>query len=145
MVEWVEDELVAAWLGVAESTVERECRERDLLQKTTEEEAGFFLFLDPIFSSLRSSTEHLFIGSGRGSSRLHRGKISALDLVGKDPNRWFKVASLSCQIYRKRLPELTSSRRHLCRGVVIHPETFTWDFRRTTGDPFRASFVRFDG
>jgi hypothetical protein len=67
VVEWVEDELVAAWLGVAESTVERECRERDLLQKTTEEEAGFFfLFLDPIFSSLRSSTKHLFIGSGRG-------------------------------------------------------------------------------
>jgi hypothetical protein len=67
VVEWVEDELVAAWLGVAESTVERECRERDLLQKTTEEEAGFFFFfLDPIFSSLRSSTEHLFIGSGRG-------------------------------------------------------------------------------
>ena len=33
MVERVEDELVAAWLGVAESTVERECRERDLVQK----------------------------------------------------------------------------------------------------------------
>jgi len=33
VVERVEDELVAAWLGVAESTVERECRERDLLQK----------------------------------------------------------------------------------------------------------------
>jgi len=33
VVERVEDELVAAWLGVAESTVERKCRERDLLQK----------------------------------------------------------------------------------------------------------------
>jgi hypothetical protein len=33
VVERVVDELVAAWLGVAESTVERESRERDLLQK----------------------------------------------------------------------------------------------------------------
>jgi hypothetical protein len=32
-VERVKDELGVAWLGVAESTVERECRERDLLQK----------------------------------------------------------------------------------------------------------------
>ena len=63
---------------------------------------------------------------------MHRVKMLALDSVGKDPNHWFKVASLSCQIYRKRLPELTSSRR-------------PWDFRRTTGDPYRASFVRFDG
>jgi len=49
----VKGELVEAWLGVAESTVERECRERDLLQKKTGEEAGFFRFLDPSFSSLR--------------------------------------------------------------------------------------------
>jgi hypothetical protein len=49
VVEWVEDELVAAWLGVAKSTVERECRERDLLQKTTEEEAGFFFIFGPDF------------------------------------------------------------------------------------------------
>jgi hypothetical protein len=51
-----------------ELSVERDkCeRERDVLQKTTKEEAGFFFFLDSIFSSLRSSTEHLFIGSGRG-------------------------------------------------------------------------------
>jgi hypothetical protein len=33
VVERVEDKLVAAWPRVAESTVERECRERDLLQK----------------------------------------------------------------------------------------------------------------
>jgi hypothetical protein len=31
--ERVKDELVLAWLGVAKSTMERECRERDLLQK----------------------------------------------------------------------------------------------------------------
>jgi len=29
----VADELVAGWLGVIKSTVERECRERDLLQE----------------------------------------------------------------------------------------------------------------
>jgi len=33
VVERVADELVAGWLGVAESMVERECRERDLLQE----------------------------------------------------------------------------------------------------------------
>jgi hypothetical protein len=33
VVERVADELVAGWLGVAENTVERECRERDLLQE----------------------------------------------------------------------------------------------------------------
>jgi hypothetical protein len=31
VVERVADELVAGWLGVTESTVERECREKDLL------------------------------------------------------------------------------------------------------------------
>ena len=29
-------------------------------------------------------------------------KISAIDSVGKDPNRWFKVSILSCQICRKK-------------------------------------------
>jgi len=53
VVKRVKGELVEAWLGVAESTVERECRERDLLQKKTGEEAGFFRFLDPSLSSLR--------------------------------------------------------------------------------------------
>ena len=33
MVERVEEKLVAAWLGVAESTVERECRERLAAEK----------------------------------------------------------------------------------------------------------------
>jgi hypothetical protein len=66
VVERVEDELVAAWLGVAESTVQRECRERLVAEKKTGEEAGFLSTLDLIFSSLRSSTEPLFIGGGRG-------------------------------------------------------------------------------
>ena len=81
MVDRVEDELVAAWLGVAESTVDRECRERDMLYKTNWEETSFFQFLDLILSSFRPSTLPLFIGSGRGQSRLHKGKLSALHSV----------------------------------------------------------------
>jgi hypothetical protein len=110
----VEDELVAAWLGVAESTVresvEREtcCRKR---KKKTREEAGFFVNFGLDFLL------HQAINSASIYRRWKRailsipGKNFSLDSVGKDPNRWFKVASLSCQICRKRLPALTSSRR----------------------------------
>jgi hypothetical protein len=76
---------------------------------------------------------------------MHRGKMLALDSARKDLNRWFKVASMSCQICRKRLPELTSSRHRQCLRAVIHPASFTWGCRGTAGDPSRASFVRFDG
>jgi len=100
-VERVKDELVAAWLGVAESTVERECRERDLLQKKLGRRLVFFRFLDPIFSSLRPSNPPPFIAGGRGQSLLHKGKFSALDFVGKDLNRWLKVGMVHCQICRK--------------------------------------------
>jgi len=131
-------------------SVEREtcCRKR----KKTGEEAGFLSTLDSMFflsqaiNALDSMfflsqaiNAALFISGGRGKSCLHWEKISALDSVAKDPNRWFKLASLSCQICRKRLPELTSSRRRRCRRVVIHPETFTWGCRGTAGDPFSAS------
>jgi hypothetical protein len=43
VVERVEDELVAAWLGVAESTVERE---RDLLQKKKKNWGGGWFFVN---------------------------------------------------------------------------------------------------
>jgi len=43
------------------------------------EDAGFLLTLDPNFSSLRSSTEILFIGGVRGPYCLYWGKFSALD------------------------------------------------------------------
>jgi hypothetical protein len=76
---------------------------------------------------------------------MHRGKMLALDSAEKDLNRWFKVASLSCQICRKRLLELTSSRHRRCLRAVIHPASFTWGCKGTVGDPFRAIFVRFDG
>ena len=71
MVKRVKDELGVAWLGVAESTVERE----RLAAEKTREEAGFFRFLDAIFSSLGPSNPPLFIGGGRGQSCLHSGKI----------------------------------------------------------------------
>jgi hypothetical protein len=105
VVERVEDELVAAWLGVAESMV-RESVERETCCRKRKKKLGrrlvFLSTLDSIFSSIRPSTPPLFIGGGRGQSCLYREKISALDYVGKDPNRWFKVASLSCQICRKK-------------------------------------------
>jgi hypothetical protein len=37
-----------------------------------------------------------------------RKQISALDLVGKDPNRWLKVGMMHCQICSCRLPEVAS-------------------------------------
>jgi len=49
VVERVEDELVAAWLGVAESTVERKCRERDLLQKKLGRRLVFYFIFGPNF------------------------------------------------------------------------------------------------
>jgi len=89
--------------------------------------AGFWLTLDPIFSSLGPLNPPLFIGGGRGQSCLHWGKISALDSDGKDLNRWFKVGIMSCQICRKRLTELTSLGWH--RWVVIQLERTIWSCR----------------
>jgi len=53
--------------------------------------AGFWPTFDPIFSSLRPLNPPIFIGGRRGQSRLHKGKISALDSVWKDLNCWLKV------------------------------------------------------
>jgi len=64
---------------------EREREERTLAGRKTGEKLIFWLILDPIFSSLRPSNPPLFIGGRRGQSLLHKGKISALDSVGKDP------------------------------------------------------------
>jgi hypothetical protein len=46
------------------------------------------------------------LGDGRGKSCLYWGKNSALDSVGKDPNRWLKVVMVHYQICTYRLPEL---------------------------------------
>jgi len=56
---------------VAEGTTEKEKGERererdDRKRRKTGEVAGFSPILDPIFSSLKLSTETLFIGGGRG-------------------------------------------------------------------------------
>ena len=88
MVERVEDELVAAWLGVTESTV-RESVGRETCCRKGKKKLGrrlvFLSTLDSIFSSIRPSTPPLFIGGGRGQSCLYREKISALILLGRIP------------------------------------------------------------
>ena len=84
----------------------------------------------------------------RGSKRVilfTQGKDSTLDSVGNDPNRWLKMCLVSCQIWRKRLPELAYLGRHRHRLVVIHPELFTWGCKEIAGDHLCARFVRFDG
>jgi hypothetical protein len=80
--------------STAEDTVERE-REKKCAE--TEKNLVFWLTLDPFFSSSRRSNPPLFIGGGRGYYCLHRGKISAIDSVGRD----LKVGMVHCQICRK--------------------------------------------
>jgi hypothetical protein len=84
--------------------------------------AGFRPTLHSIFSSFRPWTAPSFIGGGREKSYLHWGKISALDSVGKDLNRWFKIGILSYQICRKRLTRLAFLGRCWCRWAVIQPK-----------------------
>jgi hypothetical protein len=87
--------------------------------------AGFLADFGPDFSPLRPRNQPLFIG-GRRSNLVYIGKkIEALDLVGKDPNRRFKVGILSCQICRKKLPELACLGWHRGCRAVIQPEKFT--------------------
>jgi len=79
----------------------RRKKEEENLQRGEGGRLVFSLTLDPLFSSLKSPIKPIFIGGGRGQSRLHRGKISALDSVGKDLIRWLKVGMVHCQICRK--------------------------------------------
>jgi len=85
--------LVGGWNG-------RERGEKKLQKRG--KKVGFWLTFDLIFSSLRPSNPPLFIDGGKGQSCLHWGKFSAFDSVGKDPNRWFKVGMMHCQICRKK-------------------------------------------
>jgi len=129
--------LVGGWNGG-----EREGEKK--LQKQGKK-AGFWPTLDLIFSSLRPSNPPLFIGDARGQVCLHYGKFSAFDSVGKDPNRWFKVSMVHCQICRKRLPEVACLGRRRRRWVVIQPNRAIWGCRASAEDLYRARFVKFDG
>jgi len=97
-------------------------RERQREGDKTGKRLIFWLTLDTIFFPLRAWNLPLFISGGIGQSCLHWGKIAALDSVGKDPNRWFKVGIPSCQICRKRLTKLAYLGRCRHRWVVIKPE-----------------------
>jgi len=66
-------------------------------------------------------------------------------LAGKDPNHWFKVCIVSCQIYRKRLPELTFLGWRRSRCHVNRPERTILEDREMSGDHFGACVVNFGG
>jgi hypothetical protein len=104
----------------------------------------FWLTLDLIFFSFGAWNPFLFIGGGSGQSCLQWGEIAALDSVGKDLNRWFKVGILSCQICRERLTKLASLGRRRHRWVVIQPEWALRGCREIAEDHLRARFVNFD-
>ena len=57
MVERVEDELVAAWLGVAESTV-RESVERETCCRKRKKKLGRRLVFSKVWTRFSSSSEH---------------------------------------------------------------------------------------
>jgi len=63
---------------------------------------GFWPILDPIFSSLMPWNAALFIGGGRGTFCLQWCQIVAFGLVGKHPNRWFKMCTSNCQIWQSK-------------------------------------------
>jgi hypothetical protein len=64
--------------------------------------AVFLRFLDPIFFSFRPWNAPLFIAGGRGTFCLWWCQILAFGLVGKHPNRWFKVCTSNCQIWQSK-------------------------------------------
>jgi len=73
------------------------------------------------------------------------GGNSALDSVGKDPNRWLKVVMVHYQICTYRLPELAFLVWRWSRCVVIRSEWTIPRGRGMLGDHLRVSFVKFDG
>jgi hypothetical protein len=58
--------------------------------------------LDSIFSSFRPWNAPLFIGGGRGTFCILWCQILVFGLVGKHPNRWFKVCTSNCQIWQSK-------------------------------------------
>jgi len=88
------------WWRWLKATMERERRERTAVK--TGEQAGFFWFLDPNFSLLRTCNLLLFIGGGRGKSSLHEGKTFSPWFEWKNPDRPFKVCTSNCQIWQSK-------------------------------------------
>jgi len=84
--EW---EAVGSWRGSSERERRESCRRLTGKRRKmeTREWLVFLQFLDQIFFMLRPWNPPLFIGGGWGWFCLHRGKIWALNSVGKDPNR----------------------------------------------------------
>jgi len=76
---------------------ERRKREKSWLGT---ENGCFFQHFDPIFFFFMPWNPPLFIEDGRGQSCLHRRKLSALNSVRNDRNRWFKVGTMNCQIWQ---------------------------------------------
>jgi hypothetical protein len=65
----------------------------------------------------------LFIGVEKGNLVFLNEQFSALDLLGKDPNRWLKVGMVPCQICSCRLPEVASFRWCHVRLFANEPVT----------------------
>jgi hypothetical protein len=83
VLESVKDELVAAWLRVIESTVERECRERDLLQKKLGRRLVFSDFWTR-FSPSSCHKIHLYLYSVEEGNLVYNGeKFQPLIQMGR--------------------------------------------------------------
>jgi hypothetical protein len=110
---------------VAEGTIEKEKRERVLVaekkRRKTKGCGWFFVNFGLDFLLPQATKSTSILGGGRGKSFLHRGEITALDSVGKDPNRWFKLGMVHCQICSCRLPKLASLGWCYIRFFVSEP------------------------
>ena len=72
-------------------------------------------------------------------------KSSALDSVGKNPNRWLKVGMVHCQICSCMLPEVASLGWCHVRLFASEPVKTIPRRRGMFGDQFRARFGKFGG
>jgi len=82
---------------VAESHGGERRQRRDRLQEKWAGKASFRPTLSLIFLSLKTRNLLLFIGVEEGNLVFTWEQIPALDLIGKDPNRWLKVGMVHCQ------------------------------------------------
>jgi hypothetical protein len=72
-------------------------------------------------------------------------KNFSLNSVGKDPNHWFKVGMVNCQICSCRLPEVASLGWFHVRLFANEPLKTIPRRRGMSGDQFRAMFGNFGG